>query len=159
MWTEFASPANQHPKSTITQKTNKKAHKPLHTSWICPKMSRMFDNHIVISDNKMKKTFRMLTMCDLRVLRAQRIMGFFYFNYPQINEVGKSDHVVYKEWTFIIQYVLQHWLLQQLLFIYSYTNFLPLVFKILARTLISARSDSRTTTTVCLQHESSLLVM
>ena len=28
---------------------------------------------------------------DLDVLRAQRL---FYLNYPQINEAGKSDHVV-----------------------------------------------------------------
>ena len=32
---------------------------------------------------------------ELDVLRAQRIMGFSYLNYPQINEVGKSDHVVF----------------------------------------------------------------
>ena len=31
---------------------------------------------------------------DLDVLRAQRIIGFFYLNYPQIDGVGKSDHVV-----------------------------------------------------------------
>ena len=31
----------------------------------------------------------------LDVQRAQRIMGFF--NYPQINEVGKSDHVAGRE--------------------------------------------------------------
>ena len=30
---------------------------------------------------------------DLHVLRAQRIIGFFNLNYPQINEVGKYDHV------------------------------------------------------------------
>ena len=30
---------------------------------------------------------------DLDVLRAQRIIGFFYPNYPQITEVRKSDHV------------------------------------------------------------------
>ena len=30
---------------------------------------------------------------DLDVLRAQRIMGFFYLKYPQISEVGNSDHV------------------------------------------------------------------
>ena len=30
----------------------------------------------------------------LRVLRTQRILGFFFNrNYPQINEVGKSDHM------------------------------------------------------------------
>ena len=28
---------------------------------------------------------------NLDVLCAQRIIGFFYFNYPQINEVVKSD--------------------------------------------------------------------
>ena len=32
---------------------------------------------------------------DLDVLRARRIMGFFYLNYPQINEISKSDHMVY----------------------------------------------------------------
>ena len=32
---------------------------------------------------------------DLNVLRAQRIIGFFYRrNYPQINEVEKADHVI-----------------------------------------------------------------
>ena len=37
-----------------------------------------------------------LVLCsrDLDILRAQRIIGFFYRNYPQINEVNKSDHVV-----------------------------------------------------------------
>ena len=33
-----------------------------------------------------------LCSLDLDVLRAQRIM-FFYLNYPQINKVGKSDHM------------------------------------------------------------------
>ena len=28
---------------------------------------------------------------DLDVLRVQRIMGFVYLNYTQMNEVGKSD--------------------------------------------------------------------
>ena len=32
-----------------------------------------------------------LCSLDLDVLRAQRITGFFYLNYPEINEVGKSD--------------------------------------------------------------------
>ena len=36
-----------------------------------------------------------LCSLDLDVQRAQRIMGFF--NYPQINEVGKSDHVAGRE--------------------------------------------------------------
>ena len=49
-----------------------------------------------------KQTFRMFSLRDLRfvrcsrdidVLRAQRIIGFFNLNYPQINEVPKSDHV------------------------------------------------------------------
>ena len=44
----------------------------------------------------------MFSLCDLRfvfcsrdldVLHAQRIIGF-YLNYPQINEVEKSDHVL-----------------------------------------------------------------
>ena len=30
---------------------------------------------------------------DLDVLRAQRIIGFFILIYPQVNEVGKSDHM------------------------------------------------------------------
>lgn len=36
-----------------------------------------------------------LCSLDLNFLRAQRIMGFF-LNYPQINGVGVSDHVVCK---------------------------------------------------------------
>ena len=31
---------------------------------------------------------------DLDVLRAQRIIGFFYLNYPQSNEVRISDHMI-----------------------------------------------------------------
>ena len=31
---------------------------------------------------------------DLDVLRAQRIIGFFNLNYPQINEVKKSDELL-----------------------------------------------------------------
>ena len=34
-----------------------------------------------------------LCSLDLDVQRAQRIIGF-YLNYPQISEVGKSDHMV-----------------------------------------------------------------
>ena len=33
---------------------------------------------------------------DLDALRAQSHIRFLYLNYPQINEVGKSDHVVLK---------------------------------------------------------------
>ena len=36
----------------------------------------------------------MLCSLDLDVLRLQRTMGFFYLNYPQINGVVKSDHMV-----------------------------------------------------------------
>ena len=37
-----------------------------------------------------------LVICsrDLDVLHSQRIIGFFNLNYPQFNEVGKSDHIV-----------------------------------------------------------------
>ena len=45
-WSEFACPANQHPKSA--SKKNK-SHIPLRTSWISPpKMSAMFDSNLVI---------------------------------------------------------------------------------------------------------------
>ena len=49
-----------------------------------------------------EQTFRMFSLRDLRfalcsrdldVLRAQRIMGFFYLNYPQIEEAEKSNHM------------------------------------------------------------------
>ena len=30
---------------------------------------------------------------DVGVLRAQRIIDFFYLNYPQSNEIRKSNHV------------------------------------------------------------------
>ena len=35
-------------------------------------------------------------LCSLEgdILHAQRIMGIFYLSYPQINKVGKSDHMV-----------------------------------------------------------------
>ena len=48
----------------------------------------------------------MFSLCDLRfvlcsrdldVLRAQRSMGFFILNYPQIKEVGKADHMVQEQ--------------------------------------------------------------
>ena len=37
-------------------------------------------------------------LCSLEVdvLRAQRIIGFFYLYYPQINEVRKSDDIARK---------------------------------------------------------------
>ena len=35
----------------------------------------------------------MLCSLDLDVQPAQRIMGFFYLNYPQSNKVRKSDHM------------------------------------------------------------------
>ena len=46
----------------------KKAHKPLRTSWISQKkMSAMFDNHtILLFWLKNKQTFRMFSLCDLR---------------------------------------------------------------------------------------------
>ena len=43
----------------------------------------------------------MFSLPDLRfnldVLRAQRIIGSFYLNYPQINEVRKSDYMAVTE--------------------------------------------------------------
>ena len=36
----------------------------------------------------------LLCSLDLDVLCAQRIIGFFYLNYPQINEVGEYDHMI-----------------------------------------------------------------
>ena len=58
----------------------------------------MFDNYTMsLFKLQNKQTFRILSLRDLRlvlcsldldVLRAQRIVGCFYFNYPQINEVG-----------------------------------------------------------------------
>ena len=80
--------ANQHPESTM------------HTSCMC----RPCDNHeILLSSLQNKQTFHMFSLRDLRfvlcsrdldVLRAQRIRLFSYLNYPQINEVWNSDHVV-----------------------------------------------------------------
>ena len=32
---------------------------------------------------------------DLDVLRAQRIIGLFYLNYPQFNEVRKFGHIYF----------------------------------------------------------------
>ena len=33
----------------------------------------------------------LLCSCDIDVLRAQRIIGFFILDYPQFNEIESSD--------------------------------------------------------------------
>ena len=63
------------------------------------RVCHVYNHKIVLFGLQNKQTFHMFSLLDLRfvlcsrdldVLRAQRIMSFFY---PQINEVGKSDHM------------------------------------------------------------------
>ena len=89
---------NQRPKSTV----KKKAHKPLRTSWTYQKMCLIIIQSCYF-EYRINKPFACsccvvcvsCSICsrDLDVLHAQRIIGFFILIYPQINEVGKSDHV------------------------------------------------------------------
>ena len=95
-WSEFVCPANQHSKKTI----KKKAHKPLRTSRISQTVFRpyliiikscYFDYRInkLFTRSRCWLAFRAVFTC---YRRAQRIMSFFYINYPQIPEVvGTSD--------------------------------------------------------------------
>ena len=80
----------------------KKAHKPLRPSRIshnCPPCLIIIQS--CYFDYKINKPFAyslhdlrfMLYSLNLDVLRAQRIIGYFNLNYPQINGGGKSDHV------------------------------------------------------------------
>ena len=57
----------------------------------------MFDNHTILLFWP-KQTFNILSLRDLfRALftwsRRAKDHGLLYLNYPQINEVGKSDHM------------------------------------------------------------------
>ena len=54
----------------------------------------------------------MLCSRDLDVLRAQRIMGFFYLIYPQISEAGKSDDI-FKSVFFPCLLFFRQWVLTQ----------------------------------------------
>ena len=100
-WSELACPANQHPKSTIKKKPTNLCAPYEFIKQMCPPcliiiQSCYFDYRIL------KQTFclfSLLDLCfvlcplDLDVLRAQRIIGSF--NYPQIHQVGKSNHMVH----------------------------------------------------------------
>ena len=89
---------NQRPKSTV----KKKVHKALRTSWTYQKMCLIIIQSCYF-EYRINKPFACsrcvicvsCSICsrDLDVLHAQRIIGFFILIYPQINEVGKSDHV------------------------------------------------------------------
>ena len=79
-WSEFAWPANQHPKITI-----KKSHKPLRTSWILQKMFRpcliivqscYFDYRINKSFAYSRCMICVSCTADLDALHAQGIMVF-----------------------------------------------------------------------------------
>ena len=83
------------PISTRNAQLREKAQKPLRTSCISPKMSAMFANHKILFYLHMlslRDLHFVLCSFDLDVLRKG--LWAFYLNYPQINEVGKSDHVV-----------------------------------------------------------------
>ena len=67
-------------------------------------VSAMFDNHtILLLWLQNKQTFHMFSLCDLRFSCSVLLISTcymrkgswaFYLNYPQINEVGKSDQMV-----------------------------------------------------------------
>ena len=96
-WTAVThSPRDQsfpaQPISIRIAQSRKTAHKPLRTSWILKKPKQCvchvwtIINLVILTDNKST----LLCSLDLKVLRAQRIIGFFkYLNYPQINKVRK----------------------------------------------------------------------
>ena len=73
--------------------SEKKAHKPLHTSWFSEKCL-VFDNHknLVILTLAAWSAFRALFTRSRRTTFAKD-HGLFYHSYPQIDGVIKSDHV------------------------------------------------------------------
>ena len=89
-WSEFACQPISIPKA----QSRKKAHKPLHTSWIFPKMClAMFANPTFlygINFSHVNSALHALFTwcCDTACAKDHR-----FFNYPQINEVAKSDHL------------------------------------------------------------------
>ena len=96
MWLEFASPDNQHPKSA----SRKKAHKPLHTSWISQKMclSCLIIMQSCYFNYRINKPFTysrclICVLCsvqsDLGVLRALKIIGSFNLNYLQVSQKSR----------------------------------------------------------------------
>ena len=102
MLLEFVCPANQRPKSTI------KKNKPTNLGAPRECLNNVSAMLIIIKScyfgYRITKPiaysrYLICVSCSvhfifyLNVLRAQRIIGFLYLNYPQSNEVGKSDHI------------------------------------------------------------------
>ena len=105
---EFVCPANQHPKYTIKKE---KAHKPLRTSCISPKCLPCL---IIIQScyfDRINKPFAcsryvICVSCSVHVTSTYYMYVckgscFFYINYPQTNEVGKSDHMASKSFPYL----------------------------------------------------------
>ena len=79
VWSEFSCPANQHPESTIERSPHTFAH--LVKCRPCFLFILTFE---LLLDLRFAPCSR-----DPDILSAQRIIGFFYPNHPQINEVRK----------------------------------------------------------------------
>ena len=63
-------------------------------------VSAMLDNHTIIFDCRVSKPFACsgcvifrAVFTNLRPTTCAEDQRFFYRNYPQINEAGKSDHM------------------------------------------------------------------
>ena len=86
-----------------SRKKKKSSHTFAHLVNFSKIVSSMFDNHTILLfwlwNKQTSRMFSLLNLCfvfcslDLDVLCAQRIIGFFNLNYPQINETWKSAHV------------------------------------------------------------------
>ena len=103
------------PISIRKAQSRKKAHKPSRTSHISPQMCLpcLVIVQSCYCDYRINKTF-LRPRCLICILDSGHFIstyyarkGFwaFYRNYPQINEVGKSDHVVSDRYLFVCLFV------------------------------------------------------
>ena len=87
MWSEFACPANQHPQSTIKKKSPQTFAHLVHFS------KNVWFMQSCYFDYRINKPFAYFSQCSLHLIStcyARKRSQVFYFNYPQINVVGKS---------------------------------------------------------------------
>ena len=87
--------------TTQKAQSRKKAHKPLRISWISWKMCL---SQLIIIKSFLHFDYTINTLAAWSAFRAlftwsprttcAKDHGLFYLNYPQINEVGNSDHMI-----------------------------------------------------------------
>ena len=98
MWLETAFPANQHPKST-TRKT-KSPQTPTHLMHFLNKcVGHVWEKNNFSHTVAAWFAFRTLFSWSPRTT-CTKDHGLFYLNWPQINEVGKSNHIIEGAWSF-----------------------------------------------------------